>query len=629
MYRISVPLQNRSVTESTRDDYLSLLKEANAERVFLVYNNEKDLLTLPENVAYFKEAGLAVGVWVGETIGHGGVLLNGIADGEEESFQPLVNVLGEEREGTRCPTDPRFCAKTANALANIAKAHPDFILLDDDLRISGHGPAFCCACPSHLAMMSAHIGEEVTQELLREHAFTGKRNKYRDAWLYAQGESYRAFAEALRLAVDEVDPAVTVSFCAAHSIWDVDGVDVLGVSRLLAGKNTPLLRLHGAPYWTPYAGGKLPFALVLSIARMFASFLEGSGIETMAEGDVYPRPRCNTPASYLELFDAAMRADGRHGGILKYMLDYTAGPRFETGYLARHRKNAPLYEEIAKIFPRGANLGVRIHIHPHTFGDADFSLTAPRGNTPLPVAGALIGGAGIPTVYSGDGFCAAAFGESVRSLPADAFDRGMILDAVSALILQEKGVDVGILSHAGFENKKYTYLSTGREGELTPILFGDARHFVAHISPDAKTVMTAYADGKEEPFAYTYENADGKRFFVYLSDYGTYTEGTGLFYSSVHNLVLTAMLPWLSRRPLPIAGEAHPGLYLLADEDAQGMSLLFVNCFADEMLTPVFTLGEAYRDVRVMGASAHVEADRLVFDTDIPPYSAVTVRLTR
>ena len=629
MYKISVPIQNRSVTPETREDYLRLLREAGAARVFLVFNDERDLLTLGDNIAFFKSAGISACVWVGETLGHGGVLLNGMTDAEEEHFQPLVNVRGEEREGTRCPLDPDFSAKTAGWVAGIAEAHPDVILLDDDLRLSQHGPAFCCACPRHLALMSEHIGEEVTLDALREHAFSGKPNKYRDAWLYAQGESFRRFCETLRTAVDAVDPSVVLSFCAAHAIWSVDGVDVLGVTRLLAGKNQPLLRLHGAPYWTPFAGGKLPFGFVVSIARMFASFCADSGIETMAEGDVYPRPRFNTPAAYLELFDSIMRADGSHDGILKYMADYTAGPLFETGYFARHKKNQPFYAEVMKNFPDGANLGVRIHVRPHTFPTADFSLTEPRANTPLPIAGAILGCAGFPTVYYGEGITAAAFGEDVRALPAEAFENGMILDALSAIILTEKGVDVGLASYRGFENKTYTYLSTGRAGEIAPVRFADSRTLVATLKAGATTVMTAYIGTKEEPFAYTYENAEGQRFLVYLTDYGTWTEGTGLFDSCIHHPVLTKVIPWLSRRPLPIVGEAHPGLTLLAAKDAAGTSLLFANCFADEIMTPTFTLDEKYTDVRVMGASAHVEENRLVFDTDIPPFSAVTVRLTK
>lgn len=628
MYKVSVPIQNRSITPKTRKDYLSLCREASVERVFLVVH-ESDLPSLKENIVFLKEGGLEVGVWIGETIGHGGALLNGTGDEQKDNFLPLVNVLGEEREGTRCPLDAAFRKKIAGFVIKIAEAHPSYILLDDDLRMSGHGPAFCCACPSHLALMSEHLGEEVTLTHLQEQAFSGKPNQYRDAWLFAQNEGFRILAEELRAAIDTVDESITLAFCAAHSIWDVDGMDVLGISRIMAGKNKPLLRLHGAPYWTPYGGNRLSAAEILALARMFASFCEGSGIETMAEGDVYPRPRCNTPAAYLELFDAAMRADGKHDGILKYMFDYTAGPFFERGYIERHKRSAALHAEIARNFPNGAHLGVRVHIRPHAFDTADFSLTKPLGNTPMPIAGILLDSATVPTVYSGEGFTAAAFGEGVRGLPMDAFANGMILDAVSASILTEAGMDVGLASVSGFEDRTYSYLSTVTEGEIAPVRFADCRRLSAAISSSANTVLTAWANGKEEPFAYTYENAEGLRFLVYLIDYGTLFGGSGLLDSCVQNMMLTKTLPWLSRRPMPIASNAHPGLYLLADEDEAGLSLLFLNYFADEVITPVFTLGKTYKEAHLSSGAAHTEGNRLVFDTDIPAFSAVAVRLKK
>ena len=85
MYKIAVPLQNRLVNQNTREDYLRLLKEAEASAVLLIAEDCINYERFAENVAFFKAAGLSVGVWLGETIGHGGVLLNGL-DGEEKKF---------------------------------------------------------------------------------------------------------------------------------------------------------------------------------------------------------------------------------------------------------------------------------------------------------------------------------------------------------------------------------------------------------------------------------------------------------------------------------------------------------------------------------------------------------------
>ena len=64
----------------------------------------------------------------------------------------------------------------------------------------------------------------------------------------------------------------------------------------------------------------------------------------------------------------------------------------------------------------------------------------------------LLSSSAIPTVYEGTGLCGICFGESARSLPSEALSGGLILDAKAAVILQEKGVDVGLLSCESLPN---------------------------------------------------------------------------------------------------------------------------------------------------------------------------------
>ncbi len=55
MYRISVPICNATVTEQSRDSYLSLLKRARAERVFLTHTNFLPLPRKKREVSKLKE----------------------------------------------------------------------------------------------------------------------------------------------------------------------------------------------------------------------------------------------------------------------------------------------------------------------------------------------------------------------------------------------------------------------------------------------------------------------------------------------------------------------------------------------------------------------------------------------
>lgn len=626
MYKIAVPIQNRLVNRQTREDYLRLLREAEADRVVLIAEENIDYERFAENVAFFKSAGFSVGVWLAETIGHGGVLLNGLDGEEKKHFSPLVDINGEVALGTNCPLDSAFRAEMAKTAASLAKTGVSFILLDDDLRMSQHGKSFSCACDAHLALMSEHIDKNVTREDLRNHAFAGKPNEYREAWLYAQSHSMMLLTREMRDAVDAVDPSVTIAFCAAHSPFSVDGIDAVALTKMLAGDNSPLIRLHGAPYWVTF--NKWSFSEIFSYSRMFASFFKDSGIESWAEGDVYPRPRYNTPASHLELFDAMVRIDGAHSGILKYMADYTAPPLFETGYFDYHVRNKERAARLKEFFPHGANLGVRAKLTPHLFKDADLDLSPASAASPKPTSAAWLSHNGIPVIFSGEGIATAAFGENARHLTEKELVGGVILDGVAAVILAEMGVDVGICSYQGFSLRRYRYLSTERKGEMGAVMGGECRLLNANLQKNATTVLLGYEEGAPETFAYTYENKEGARFLVYLVDGESVAGGSGLFANYMQSLALSRCLPWVARTSLPLTAKPHPELYVMCEREEQKTAIALLNCHADDVLAPTFTLDRIYKSATCDGGECILDGNTLIFKTDIPAYDYVTVMLT-
>ena len=407
MYKISVPIMATTITENNKKDYLALFKNAGASRIFIALSDYTIPPTLGENIAFFKQNGFEVGVWL-STIGHGFVLSH-TEDVTDLKFIPITNIEGEERPHANCPLDENFSDFIARLVADIAKLGCDIVMLDDDFRLSQHGKHLCSACKNHLNRIGQILGETITREEIKPYIISGKPNKYRNAWLKAQSDSLIDFSKRIRSEVDKETPDVTVCVCTAYAPWDADDLDVAKVARILAGNHQPILRLTGAPYWATQQR-KYPLIAVFEIARMLASFVQNEGFDLMSEGDVYPRPRYTCPASYLELYDAVTRADGSYNGILKYMFDYVAGPDFETGYLKLHKDNAPFYKRLAKMFPNGANAGVRIITNPHTMKNADLDISAPKIYSPVPQDGAMLGLCGIPTIYRGKGICNSVFG---------------------------------------------------------------------------------------------------------------------------------------------------------------------------------------------------------------------------
>ena len=629
MYKISAPIMASTVTRENRSKYVKLCREAGIGRVFLCTNSPIFPLDplLGENIAYFKAEGFEVGIWT-DTIGHGAALTH-IADTADTSkYQPIVNLLGVTVPYTNCPSDPEFRAFIAKHIAKLAKLGPDIVMLDDDFRLSNHGGSeLCCACEKHMARICELAGESITREELRPFVISGKPNKFRDAFISSQGESLKKMAEEIRTEVDKESPEVTVCFCSLLAHFDVDGLDVSGVTRLLAGKNKPILRLTGAPYWAvKQRTYSLPTAM--EIARSLAAMVKDEGFDTMAEGDVYPRPRYTCPASYLELYDGVMRADGNYSGILKYMFDYTAGPDFETGYLKFHSDSKPFFEKLSEFFPVGANAGVRIHLYPNTTKSADLDLSKTTPNYVRPMNGAMLTSCGIPTVYSGDGVCNSVFGESARKYELSNLAGGTLIDSVAAVILNGRGVDVGLDEISAHEEKTVNFVSTDDPEFKSYVKSGEARVLGAKLKENAEVLIYSAENGKNVPLAYRYENERGERFIVLLFDaYSVPHSTSGLISNRVLSTVLARELTWVARKPLPAVCSGNPDLYLICEKGEDYLSVGLFNCFADYVLDTEILLDGEYSKIECADCDAIIEGNKVILKSRLHGFGAAAFRV--
>ncbi len=634
MYKISVPIMSATVNKNNREKYVKLCREAGATRVFLVNGSilEPVPQSLGENVRYFKSQGFEVGIWT-DTVGHGMVLDHVQTGGDAPAFTQIVNIQGEARPHANCPMDKDFRAHIARHVAELAKTGTDIVMLDDDFRMSQHGTELCCACPAHLARIGEILGEEITLERLRPYVLTGKANKYRNAWLQAQREGLTETAKAIRAEVDKERPHVTVCLCTAYAPWNVDDLDVAAVAQILAGQNQPILRLTGAPYW---ATKKRQYPLIgtFEVARMLASFVCNEGFDLMSEGDAYPRPRYTCPASYLELYDAVTRADGGYNGILKYMFDYVAGPDFETGYLKFHKENEPFLHTVSTLFENGANAGVRVIAHTHTMKHADLDLAEPNQYTPRPIDGFMLGSCGIPTVYRGKGICNSVFGEHARAHELSLLREGTVLDAISALILTERGVDVGLAHLEGLAQRNVSFLCTNDPEYKSCITDGTVRILSATLKPGAEPLLFATEPKTQYSFAYRYENAEGQRFLVFLFDGESVYRDAGVGISGVlknyaTQKVLIEALPWVARRPLPVCCTGNPELYVMCKRDGNAMSVALFNCFADALSEPVVQLDGRYSRIECVNCDAALEGDRVILKSKLHGFCAAAFRVLK
>lgn len=616
MYNISVPITNRIVKRAGREKVLESLKNLNAKRIFLAQDTyfvdtvkrEEELRNLKENCAYFKENGLEVGAWT----------LSFSVTGNTH-FTTMKTLDGFALKDC-CPLDEDFRRFVGEYIEDIAKTGVDMIMFDDDYRY-GFRKGMNCACDKHLSLISEKVGEELTPDTLRLKALSNGKNKYRDALLEVNGESLKVFAREMRAYVDRVNPDIRMGVCSCMSLWDNDGVDSVTITKLLAGNTKPFLRLIGAPYWAAEKNWGNRLQNIIELIRMERSWC-GDDIEIFSEGDTYPRPRHRTPASYLELYDTALRADGSLNGILKYALDYVSSPDYERGYEKAHSRNAGLYAGIDDIFSGKEACGVRVYEALNKFADMEIpekvAGTCAVENAFFSIAARMLSDNSVPSTYAGEGVCGIAFGENVKMVPQDAFKKGLILDVRAAQILMAQGIDTGIASIGKSVDVYEEYFVaddeyvTGRfSARVCELADGTEVQSYIHYMDEKFDLIKA-------PGAYYYENKQGHRFMIFTFE--AYFNTEFMYRSYCRSKQLAEGIKWLSGKALPAYCFGNPDLYFICKKEKNAMAVGLWNIFADGVNEAVVELDEEYADVRFLNSSGRLEGNKVVLE-EIGPFA--------
>ncbi len=629
MFSISAPLINNTINENNREDILTTLKKCKVSRIFIAIGSsrflnelsDEDFEQLKDNCAYFRANGIKVVIWQGYTIGHGIPLSHDKPNQVKYEFTNLTTASGQELADTYCPLDENFRKAVCLYLKRIATAGADTILLDDDFRLSERQDeldSITCCCQKHLEKMSEVCGEPVTLDIIKDKVLSGKPNKYRDAWEKVQGDSLRTFAREIRKAVDEVDKSVRVALCSCWSHWDVDGADALELTKILAGENKPLLRLHGAPYWEKFGSYGATLCSSIELEKMLHSFCKNRDVELISEGDVYPRPRYNIPSSHLETFDGALRAFGEFDGILKYMFDYTSPVGYEEGYINAHLSNLSKFENLSEKFQNAQNEGVRVYAFPHLFTKMDirnerYSLL---GNSPR-WYGAILSENSIPTVYEGEGLCACVMGVNAEMVSLDDIKHGAIIDSEAAKILHARGVDVGVKSFkSNFET------NVGIEN------YSDG---VVTVSSNCKVMLCDYKTVKVESYfesegekiitSYSYQNELGQKFFVLC--YPALDTKVAMRVNYYRQENLKNAVEWISGKKLPAFVAKAPYLYCVTKRKEGKVFVAMFNCYMDDIFYPFVQLDRHYDSVTFINGKGRLDGDKIIIDEEIAPYKFV------
>lgn len=516
-------------------------REAKVDRVFLAlgsyYGDREqqahDIALLRENIAFYRNPtdesgnplpGYEVGVWV-NGLGHGGQLCSADMERTRDITRIRCLLSGAENSDSLCPLDPIYRNMYASYLTELAALHPDIIMIDDDLRLAGHGAVSVgCACERHMAEYNRRAKEAgltahgYTREALAELVYGGKPTPERKLWLELMGDTLCDYARDLRAAVDAADPTVRLGHCACLPTWDQDGVDSITLAKIFAGNTAPYLRLIGAPYWNCHHNFRTTdLGAIINLIRMERAWCTeyAPGMELMAEGDVYPRPRFEVPASYLECYHQALTADGLPD-ILKYMFVYDYEPSYEEGYLRLHCGKEPLRAAISDAFADTEAAGIFVYEKMQKLCDTDLTGISPYTvfERFTPASANYISRMGLPASYEKTAYTPTTlvFGENAKYIPREMLNANLIVDAPAARYLLARGVALGITAVAEMAHPERETLGTPmREYPV------DTEGTFYRLTPTEDTaVLGTYDNGA--PSTVCHRRADGTTVLVYAFD---------------------------------------------------------------------------------------------------------------
>lgn len=311
---------------------------------------------LAQRITQAQLLGYRSGINVLSTMGHHEENLPNSLTGD---FTPVTDLDGAVSRGSLCPNDPKLQAYVRAIYQYAAAANPDYIWVDDDVRLMGHMPVkLTCFCDHCLAMFARESGTNYTRARLRVALTSGDPDQcaaLRRTWLAHNRATIGRLLALIEQTVHAVKPGLPLGFMTGDRFFE--GYDFDRWAEALAGPN------RAPVYWRPGGGfyeDSTPAGLVgksHDVGRQ-VSFLPTSVRSIQSEIENFPYQRLKKSA-HLTAVEAAAHLGAGCTGTAFNVLSGNDEPLDEFEPLvARLRAARPFYDLMAKYLARSRPVGV-------------------------------------------------------------------------------------------------------------------------------------------------------------------------------------------------------------------------------------------------------------------------------
>ncbi len=423
------------ITFFTADTHAPLPVDVTAKRASL----------LAVRMAKVREMGYSTGINVLTTIGHHNENLENSLAGE---YTHMTDIDGNACLGSYCPNDPNFREYVRRIYESISSAGPDYIWIDDDVRLAGHMPITCgCFCDTCLSIFEKETGKRHTRESLKN-AFNdgelGDKLAVRKAWLEHNRNTISRLFKLIEATVHEIKPGLPLGFMTGDRFFE--GYDFSRWAEDLAGSdNAEVMWRPGGGFYGDWCPGEL-IGKSHGIGRQVSMLPEGVfRIESEIESFPYQRLM---KSSHMTALEAASYIAAGCTGMAFNVLPLHDEPLTEyKPLIAKLHAMRPFYDLMAKTLGRHHPQGVYTGWNKDTFAVGNISqgdwLTGEVGSIVSSHASQVFD-IGVPAAYSqADSSVTLLSGDSILAMSEDellkVFSSGVYMDANALARLHEMG----------------------------------------------------------------------------------------------------------------------------------------------------------------------------------------------
>ena len=203
----------------------------------------------------------------------------------DKDIEPWERTIDQDGKTVRfCPLDPGFGAYIDYVFTELAKAHPAFILLDDDVRAFSHGAE--CFCATHVRIFNERYGTSFDSKGLREAVAKSRPGeRIYDGFLALQREMLDEHVIArIRRAIDAVDPTIPGGTCVAS---EEHRFCLASARRMAAKGQVPVMRASTGCYQERMTCARVPYNVLRMLG--FSEFHRGEAVNILDEADTCPQ----------------------------------------------------------------------------------------------------------------------------------------------------------------------------------------------------------------------------------------------------------------------------------------------------------------------------------------------------